>query len=243
MIYYKTIKIEGKDYICKYKVTYNIQKLKEIRKKLINECSEIHHYEFKTIDSNFYLEGDNIIGFQKHKIGMKKIGKDIPILPEYQVSYDELAFPIEALYIDSVLRGHSASLSELLDRITSFQSSPIIDNRFVQALNSINTSINQTEEGMKKGTITQERGLSCLKILNKQREAVELEIALNKHQKQPFIYYKELLKSFTFTRIATLSIEDFQSFLNFFAVEEPLNDKSYDNVTRITRILNKTKNK
>lgn len=103
----------GEVYI-KYIVKINEKELLSIRKKIIDNCSEIRHYKEKIdgdYDYSFFYKND-IRNFKSKKVGTKEYFPDVYINVN-EVEYDKYIHPKLAEYINRLLLGDAAAIKEL----------------------------------------------------------------------------------------------------------------------------------
>ena len=105
------------EYICinnetieKYEVTYDTQKLLQLRKDIINNSSYITHEVKQTISNPIICQpyGKEYKGVSKRIIGWKNVcGEDKPI---YEYQYNVYKYPMLVFYIDDLMQGDISSL-------------------------------------------------------------------------------------------------------------------------------------
>ena len=185
MNYFK--KVDNK--IEKYSVELDIEELKNLRKEIIDNCSNIVHkdYEdmlnFPTIGKYHEIRNDSMEMTNKTK---SRFGFDLTI---WHYTYDEYIYPVLVIFIDRLLDGEV----EAIDNIFSD------DNNYLD--------VDQFDQLSKKLDV-----IDNLDIENKRKKLDELEKIIKKtslHTNYDLIdeYYKKTQDLINLTYIDTIYIE------------------------------------
>ena len=89
MIHYQLIGAVRDPYIEKNKVELKKERLEELKREIILNCSEKKHYKYKTTTIYRKCYDERTINYTSKKIGIKEGRGYDPDLEEYLVEYDE----------------------------------------------------------------------------------------------------------------------------------------------------------
>lgn len=194
MIYFK----RNEDIIEKYRVTFDKEKIKEVRNEIINNCSFIKHHEYESDYGPRFTKEDIIKNFKHTNTGKKKEyfeeTRDIDLF-----SYDEYIPPHLVDIIDQLLNGKAKAINKIFRYDISDKST--IDDK----INAVNQEIIE---------------IAPENIEERKEKLVELEELLkvkelNKNQKDIEIYYNELINLISFELIDTLLVNDLKRVEDF----------------------------
>ncbi len=234
MIHYQLIGAVSDPYIEKNEVEFKRERLEELKREIILNCSEKKHCKYKTTTIYRECYDERTINYTSKKIGIKEGRGYEPDLEEYLVEYDELVYPNEVILIERILEGDNEALEELLDILYNPQKRPTVKEEYTESLNQTKEDIVLISKQISTGEINLEKGLFQLKQLKEKVEEIKSHIEKNKDQKPVNIYYQSIRESFIFHPVAMLSIKEFNKTLAFFDYDT--NRDSYDKkITRIKR--------
>ena len=134
MIHYQLIGAVRDPYIEKNKVELKKERLEELKREIILNCSEKKHYKYKTTTIYRKCYDERTINYTSKKIGIKEGRGYDPDLEEYLVEYDELVYPIEAILIERILDDDNEALEELLDILYNPKKRPTINEKYTDIL-------------------------------------------------------------------------------------------------------------
>lgn len=191
----------------KYKIVFDKNKVEELKREVIDNCSHITHHEF---------DGENVTGMMAagrdplkirnfrrgEKVGVHEY-IDGPDEDVYHYSYDEYKFPEEIKLFDGLLLGDIS----VIDRIFSIK-----DNNYKKNL----------DKQIKKISAELDE-IDNLDIHNKKKKLNELEKVLkeahlNKDKRLIDKYMEELRKLITFRQVAALDNDIIDKVDNFYRV-------------------------
>lgn len=234
MVHYELIGAVRDPYIEKNEVEFKRERLEELKREIILNCSEKKHYKYKTTTIYRECYDERTINYTSKKIGIKEGRGYEPDLEEYLVEYDELVYPIEAILIERILEGDNEALEELLDMLYNPKKRPTVKEEYTDTLNQTKEEIVLISKQISAGEINLEKGLIQLNQLKEKIEEIKSYIEKNKDQKSVNVYYQSIKESFTFHPIAMLPIKEFNKALEFFDYDS--NRDNYDKkITRIKR--------
>ena len=196
MYYFK----ENDSTIEKYEIVYNEEKVKELRREIIDNCSHIIHNENRTTIPEMFKEDK----LRYRNLHSKEIGRreyqDGPDRVEYLVTFDEYIFPEVVKLIDNMLIGDVESTL----KIVSYHTKTIID---IDKLIAI-----------KSGELDK---IDNLNIKAKRQKLNELESLLeekelNKNQKSIDYYINELKSEIKFVLVDTIDKETVERVNTFY---------------------------
>lgn len=234
MVHYELIGAVRDPYIEKNEVEFKRERLEELKREIILNCSEKKHYKYKTTTIYRECYDERTINYTSKKIGIKEGRGYEPDLEEYLVEYDELVYPVEVILIERILEGDNEALEELLDMLYNPKKRPTVKEEYTDTLNQTKEEIVLISKQISAGEINLEKGLIQLNQLKEKIEEIKSYIEKNKDQKSVNVYYQSIKESFTFHPIAMLPIKEFNKALEFFDYDS--NRDNYDKkITRIKR--------
>ncbi len=194
MIYFR----KKDDIIEKYEVQFDADKVKDLKERIINDCSRIKHYDYES-SSNPWSEYKIIKNDKSYDTGKAK-DSGYSERRIYHWIYDELKPPKLVDFIDSLLIDDVRAIDNIW-LYDDFNNLPFEEE--IKALNDeiIAINVENVDERMKK--------VVELKALLHDRE-------LSKNQKNVREYYDELKSLITFTLIDSLLISDVERIESFF---------------------------
>ena len=198
MIYYE---LDDK-VINKYEITYDINRINEIKEEIINNCSRIDHVEFEreySFNDN-YFENKLVknhtsepIGFNEYYDGTRSV---------YLHRFDLLTPPNLVELIDRLLSDDKSAVNE----IYFYQEEKVSFDKEIDAKNKESDSINNSDVDKK---------INKLKEL---KELLELKY-INRDQKSTKEYYIKLLDYIHVTFISSVNINDSNIINDFFNMD------------------------
>ncbi len=198
MIYYE---LDDK-VINKYEITYDINRINEIKKEIINNCSKIEHVEIEreySFNDN-YFENKLVknhtsepIGFNEYYDGTRSV---------YLHRFDLLTPPNLVELIDRLLSDDKSAVNE----IYFYQEEKVSFDKEIDAKNKEIDSINNSDVDKK---------INKLKEL---KELLELKY-INRDQKSTKEYYIKLLDYIHVTFISSINISDNNIISDFFNMD------------------------
>jgi len=198
----------GETEIEKYEVLYEKERIEAFKNQVIENCSEIEHYEYDGTNGPNEFDYIRIRNFSKIRIGIREFN-DFYSLPEtlYHFIYDEYKYPYLVTLVDKLLSNDPSSINEILNPNFKLEKEPL-DIRIKKA-SEILDSINN------------------LDINKKKRELEELEklvklAKLNQYQKPVKNYYEMLQSLITLKHIDTLTTDEHEKVNNFFNKTKPI---------------------
>ena len=177
------------DFINKYEVSFDKEKLNEIKCALIDNCSAIVHWKYEDTKEYVSFENSIIKNYKSTLLGKKectdqygsKVVKDI-----FLCEYDQYNVPVLVDLIDQLLKGWDGALDSILSYLPyNWDPKTPIVKQLEQAKKEY---MEIFQSGDKEQLIE-----TLLKV-----GRLESELELNKNQKSQKPYYKELLKSISF---------------------------------------------
>ena len=210
MYYFK----ETEDYIEKYNITFDLEKLNELKKEIIDNCSEVEHKEINTP-----IEPENnplkIRNLKKGKqVGTRTFanGQSIPL---YTYNYDEYTYPYLVNLIDNLINGETNSLEEIF--IPNKQKEKHYDLRLKNyKKRNINKKFNEYEK------------INYFDIQKKREKLNELDKLILDYEKMATIkpvgpYYEKVKALITLELVAKLPIEYLNKIIYFYEDETIIN--------------------
>lgn len=181
---------EDGDKITKYDVIINKEKLLNVRKKIIDNCSVILHIKGEFFKEPDYYDTDRYRNYKSQKIGMIRADRDsYDSRVMYLIEYDCYDYPMIVKHIDQLLSGNMSVVDEIKNYkdynannkyITAQIKKQLEDNKIYLEINPFEKSkanIESIKEEINKVTEYQER---------------------NKNQKSTDEYIVEILSCLTF---------------------------------------------
>ena len=192
---------ENNGIIEKYEIVFEKDKLENLKKRIINNCSEIDYYEIESDCSPEFNDRDYIKNFDFTFIKRKENHEEIREI--YRYTYEKYTPPYLVILIDSLLSGNMLALSRILEYDASEKVD--IDGKIEKVKNELVELIKTEDFDIdKKDSLDAE----LKRLKHKQR--------LNRNQQSVSSYYKELLKLIKFELVDTISMEDAKKAEMFF---------------------------
>lgn len=189
------------DVIEKYKVNFDKDKIENLKKEIINNCSIINHIEYESDYSPKFV--DEII----RNFLCVPTGKTKEYFEEsrkiYLYSYDEYIPPYLVKLINELLNDNSKIIDEILNYDVCIKSS--VDDK----IEMVNQEFNKIDF---ENTIKKIEKLKELELLLKEKE-------LNSNQKNIYLYYIQLVELIRFDLIDKLSISELDRVESFLEIE------------------------
>ena len=165
----------------KYTVTLDTKSIKELKERIIKDCSLIIHKVFHsnhvpTFSRNFFIKNFKLVGPQNN----------------YRYTYDEYIPPLLVSLINRLLDNDETVIQELVDY------SPLNESSLDKSINSVNKQLTELSEDdyIKKNLL-----LIKLERLLKLKKR-------NINQKSTKEYYEELQNYISLDLVSTLSLDD-----------------------------------
>lgn len=221
MIYFT----KQEDKIEKYNIEFNEEELIKLQKEIINNCSEITHYEYEGTEepkATPYLKRTNLI---QTKIGTVENNDSLYYPDEtlYHYSYDEQEYPYLIKLIDKLLARKSDAIYEIFNPNPNKEKEPVI-----KRVSNLKKEIDNLK--------TSELIKSYSKLDKLQKLLQKLEI--NKNQKSVLEYYPKVQALLTFELIDSIDLSSISRIEEFFEI--PFYPKDSTINKNLQRVLKKT---
>jgi len=193
----------------KYKVTFNKEALTKLRVEIINNCSEIEHYDYVDTDGPTYHDDFlHIRNLERIKVGKREYN-DFYSEDEdlYHYTYDAYEFPYLINLIDMLFHNNVHALNMILNPDFSLEPEPL--EKRIKDLNKKANRISNTK--------TKEK-IAILEEL----EQLIAKSKLNINQKSVKEYYPKVQQFITLELVDTIYIYELEKIQRFFSIE--LND-------------------
>ena len=184
---------KNKDVIEKYNIVFDQQKLEELKKEIINNCSIIEHFRFESDYQPYFDNFNYIINYQCIPTDKYK-EYDVECRNINCYTYDELKPPYLVELIEHLKDGSVSYLKEIIDY-------DITDK------NEIDVEIDKTKEELIK-SINEEKSEYEREQLNKKLEKLLVMKKLNQNRAPIAPYHKRLLELIKFELIDVITIDE-----------------------------------
>lgn len=206
--------------VVKYEVNLDINKLNQIKREIINNCSIIEHKSYETTNPIIKFESPYMKNYKSEKTNKKdfKTKKQI-----YIVSYDLYNYPYLVKLINELLLGNTSVIDEIKNYKENFSiEEPSINkeyNRLLSLLEKEDIKIVGAQESEEE----KQKRIHNLK---------KLEILLTNYQQEKVLYSKnnnieeyklKVLECIKLKKINSISLEVFLDMQNFFNDSTPQN--------------------
>ena len=199
--------VQEDKHINKYEVSFDKEKLNEIKYALIENCSAIVHWKYEDTKEYVSFENSIIKNYKSTPLGKKectdqygsKVVKDI-----FLCEYDQYNVPVLVDLIDQLLKGCDSAL----DSILSY--APYSWGPKIPIVKQLEKAKKEYIEIFYSGD--KEQLMNALLKVGR----LESELELNKNQKSQKPYYKELLNSISFEFIDSIEKEVVERTDDFF---------------------------
>lgn len=195
MIYFK----KNNEYLEKYEVTYDKEKVEQLKERIVFECSRIEHRQY-TSDYGSYIRDEKLVkNFKAVLVGKHEYWEETRNV--YKYTYDEYVPSDLVKYIDELLNDFPSSIDKIFNY--DFKNDKTIDDLINEAMIKFN-NMNQED------VIDKQQHLKYLDNLLESKR-------INSTQKDIRPYYQELIPLIGFELVDKILIDDINrvySFLN-----------------------------
>lgn len=202
--------VKENDKIVKYYIEYDVSKILEIRKDIIENCSFIKHFNYVTTDKK--INDEHIRNLVIKPFDFKKKNEKGEILDTYHVEYDMYTYSFWVNIIDDFLNGKLEVLNDIFNEIK-----PKNSNEKKQVLNCIKEQANFLS-GLSYNSSEYGKSIRKLQLLGEEYENI-----CKKEQEnimQDINYHKKRLQdSISLLKVDELSFSEYEKTLNFFERE------------------------
>ena len=199
--------------IVKYEVELNIEKLNLLKIQIVNECSEIVHKSYETVNPSSHFNQSYI----KNYLAQKTEKKDENNNDIYLISYDLYNVPYLVTLIDSLLNGNTSVINEIQNykECFSIENSEICDtyNTLLNELNSVeDIKIYGVQENMEDKSKRKDLLKQMEELLTKYQSERKVSYDAKKIEK----YRERVLNCIDFKLVKRISLKKFIEVINFF---------------------------
>ena len=195
MIYFK----KNNEYLEKYEVTYDKEKVEQLKQRIIFECSRVEHREYCSDYGSGIRDRKLVKNFRAVIVGEKEYWEETRDI--YKYTYDEYVPSDLVNHIDELLNDFSSSIDKIFNY--DFKNDKTIDDLINEAMIKFN---NMDQEDV----IDKQQHLKYLDNLLESKK-------INSTQKDIRPYYQELIPLIGFELVDKILIDDINrvySFLN-----------------------------
>ena len=196
----------------KYLISYDKEKIKQLKWKIISECSFIEHKEIRSDYFPLFKDRRLIRNLKEIKVGIKEYFEETRIV--YLYSFDQYEPPYLVELIDRLLNNDEECISEIL-------------NYDIFAKQSINDKIKLGNQELMK---INAEDIYQKKIKLKELEDLVKSKELNKEQRSIEPYYKQLIGLIKFDLVDSMSIDNLNRAISFLDLESSPSPIQVDNL-------------
>ncbi len=186
MIYFK----KNDEYLEKYEVTYDKEKVEQLKTRIIFECSRVEHREYCSDYGSCIRDEKLVKNFKAVLVGKKEYWEETRNV--YKYIYDEYVPSDLVKYIDELLNDFSSSIDKIFNY--DFKNDKSIDDLINEAMIKFN---NMDQEDV----IDKQQHLKYLDNLLESKR-------INSTQKDIRPYYQELISLIGFELVDKILIND-----------------------------------
>lgn len=178
------IEQEG-NYLVKYDIYIEIEKIIELKREIIEECSEIEHYSYDSVFVLHYKDDLYIRNFQQSYIG----ATFNDLRDKYHFEYDKYEEPELVKIIDSLLGNNGTVISKLKKPVQPKTKKHQKENELKQEINDIlSIDINELD-------------ITKIDELKEEIQKYQEYVKLNANRKSELEYYPKVLECIKLTEI------------------------------------------
>lgn len=229
MYYFK----KQEDFIVKYSVMIDEEKLKKIRWEIIDKCSLIIHKCYKTTHRPNEYDYEHIRNYKEKWLGVIEYN-DFYSMPEdqYLVEYDYYQHPSIVSLIDCLLEGNINVIEEIT-KLQDYNIQSEIEKEELELLKEQNEIINNLNNIQidKRSKQIELLNLNQIKLQNFKKKK-----ELNINQVSEIIYCSKVLECISLTKIDAIDINKILLIKQFFSYSA---EKNYD--IEVNKILKMSK--
>lgn len=186
MIYFK----KNNEYLEKYEVTYDKEKVEQLKERIIFECSRIEHRQYCSDYGSCIRDEKLVKNFKAVLVGKHEYWEETRNV--YKYTYDEYVPSDLVKYIDELLNDYSSSIDKIFNY--DFKNDKSIDGLINEAMIKFN---NMDQEDV----IDKQQHLKYLDNLLESKK-------INSTQKDIRPYYQELIPLIGFELVDKILISD-----------------------------------
>ena len=193
--------LKNEEIVEKYLISFNKEKMEQLKEEIIDECSFIEH---KEISSDYFPVSSDIKlirNFKKIKDGIKEYFEETRDV--YLYSFDQYEPPYLVKLIDRLLNNDEKCISKILNYDICTKKS--IDDK-IKLANQELMKIDAEDIYQKKIKLKELENLVKSKELNKNQQSIEP-------------YYKRLIRLIKFDLVDSMSIDDLNRVIFFLGLE------------------------
>lgn len=201
MIYYK----KGSNFVTKYDVVYDKEKLIELRDEIINKCSLVTIENEKTHN----IENNNFEFYERRNVNKKLVeikDKDYYDQKIYSITYEKYLYPSIVIYINQIIQNDDVDALQKLINKDDMSNRTLYSKACALALKKFNeTPMSRFDE--KKAALDRLQELMNNKDNNDDKEAV-----------LPY-YYDKVMNLFKFDEVDKAFSEELVKVLKFMEID------------------------
>ena len=175
---------------------------------MIDKCSRIIHYQYQAegIMSADYFKKNDIRNYTEILVGIKEYD-DGPNTEIYLRDYDEYCHPLLAHYVDSLLKGDTSFLPEII----TYKGNKLVPEEISEEISNIKQAM---IEELNKPLLNINLD-SLVERQNELRNLQEIE-KKNKNQRSDMEYHKKVMSNIKLTEIERLDRKTVENVDNFY---------------------------
>ncbi len=204
--------LKNDEIIEKYLISFNKEKIEQLKEKIIDECSFIEHKEISSDYFPTFSDKKLIRNLKEIKVGNKEYFEETRDV--YLYSFDQYEPPYLVKLIDRLLNNDEKCISEILNYDIYTKKS--IDDK-IKLANQELMEINAEDIYQKKIKLKELEDLVKSKELNKEQRSIEP-------------YHKQLIGLVKFDLVDSMSIDDLNRAIFFLGLESAPNPIQVDNL-------------
>ena len=211
--------LKNEEIVEKYLISFNKEKIEQLKEKIIDECSFIEHKEFSSDYFPTFSNKKLIRNLKEIKVGDKEYFEETRAV--YLYSFDQYEPPYLVKLIDRLLNNDEKCIREILNYDIYAKIS--IDDK-IKLANQELMKINAEDIYQKKIKLKELEDLVKTKELNKEQQNIEP-------------YYKQLIGLIKFDLVDSMSIDDLNRTIIFLGLESSPSPIQVDNLQNSDRGL------
>lgn len=198
---------KNNEYLEKYEVSYDKEKIEELKERIIWDCSKIKHVSFCS-DYGAGIKDESLVkNFSSVLVGEKEYWEETRSI--YRYTFDQYVPSELVKYIDGLLNGFSSSIDMIFNY--DFKNDKSIDELIEEAMIKFNS-------------------IDPEKVYDKQQQLKYIDNLLESkkvgaNQKDIRPYYQELIGLIHFKLIDKILINDINRVYSFLEAEQPNYEK------------------
>lgn len=197
--------------LIKYEVELDVEKLKELKKQIINDCGRIEHKSYDGTSDSSEFDYLHVANYSKKKIGCHEPNDDLFYSSQdiYHFDYDYYHDTELVSIIDKLLNGETNVIFNLMYKIVGQQPLEYLEQLEQEVKNKI---VELNKEMTTADNMVIVKIADRIKNLSSQLKEIEKNKELNKNRKSDLEYYSDVLECVKLEEVARIEVSTIEEY-------------------------------